>query len=129
MRLPGRERRRRTVRPRVVLIVLVVLGFVLLSSMRGIAGFYTDYLWFKGIGVTEVWRVLIWAKLLPALVFTVAFCGVLLVNLIVADRLAPQFRPTGNADDLVERYRQVMGPYAARVRIGVAALLALIAGT
>src|ERR1041384_1374041 len=129
MRLPGRERRRRTLRPRIVIIVLVVLGFILLSSMRGIAGFYTDYLWFKGIGVTEVWRGLIWAKLLPTIVFTVVFFGVLLANLIVADRIAPQFHPAGPGDELVERYRQVVGPYIGRVRIAVAALLALIAGT
>src|ERR1041384_5892899 len=103
MRLPGRERRRRTLRPRIVIIVLVVLGFILLSSMRGIAGFYTDYLWFKGIGVTEVWRGLIWAKLLPTIVFTVVFFGVLLANLIVADRIAPQFHPAPPAAERATR--------------------------
>jgi uncharacterized protein len=129
MRVPSLERRRRPVNRRVWLAGLVAVAVVLLVSLRGIAGFYTDYLWFKEVGYTEVWRGLLVAKALPAIVFTVAFFLLILGNLIIADRLAPRFRPAGPEEELVERYRQVVGPYAGRVRLAVAAFLALIAAS
>jgi hypothetical protein len=101
---------------------------VLLVSLRGIAGFYTDYLWFQEIGYTDVWRGLLVAKALPAVVFTAAFFLLILGNLVIADRMAPRFRPAGPEEELVERYRQLIGPYAGRVRVAVAAFLALVAG-
>src|SRR5947209_10033 len=50
------------------------------------------------------------------------------VNLAIADRIAPAFRPMGPEEELVERYHQVVGPRAVLVRTAVAALFALIAG-
>jgi uncharacterized protein len=114
---------------RIGLIGLAIVLFVLLISLRGIAGFYTDYLWFQELGFTEVWRGLLVAKALPAVFFTGIFFVVLLANLIIADRLAPRVRPPGPEEDVVERYRQVIGPYAGRVRVAAAAFLALVAGS
>ncbi len=128
MRLPTLDRRRRPSNRRIWLVGLAGLIFFLLISLRGIAGFYTDYLWFEEVGYTDVWRGLLVAKALPAVVFTAAFFVLILVNLIIADRLAPRFRPPGPEEELVERYRQVVGPYAGRVRVMVAAFLAFIAG-
>src|SRR3989442_993136 len=59
----------------------------------------------------------------PALVFVAVA-----VNLFIADRIAPAVRPTGPEEELVERYHEVVGARAGLVRIGVAALFALIAG-
>ena len=128
MRVPTIERRRRPSNRRILLIAVAVVAFVGLISLRGIAHFYTDYLWFAEIGQTDVWRGLLVAKALPAVVFTAVFFLLILANLVIADRLAPRFRPAGPEEELVERYRQVIGPYAGRVRVGVAAFLALVAG-
>src|SRR3546814_4582689 len=49
-------------------------------------------------------------------------------NLVIADRLAPPFRPTGPEEELIERYHEVIGGRTGWVRAGVSALLALIAG-
>jgi hypothetical protein len=108
---------------------LAALVFVLLVSLRGIAGFYTDYLWFQEVGFTEVWRGLLVAKALPAVFFTSIFFLLLLANLIIADRLAPRVRTPGPEEDVVERYRQMIGPYAGRVRVAAAGFLALVAGS
>ncbi|MGH9002764.1 MAG: UPF0182 family protein, partial [Acidimicrobiia bacterium] len=62
------------------------------------------------------------------MVFTSAFFLLILGNLIIADRFAPRFRPAGPEEELVERYRQLVGPYIGRVRVAVAAFLALVAG-
>jgi uncharacterized protein len=129
MRMPTIERRRRPSNRRIVLIVLAAVLGVLLVSLRGIAGFYTDYLWFKELGYTDVWRGLLLAKALPTTVFTVVFFLLVLGNLILADRLQPRFRPAGPEEELVERYRQFIGPYAGRVRLGVAAFLAVVAAS
>ncbi len=50
-RQPGSGRRRRA-----FLIVAVIVLLVLLTSLRGIAGFYTDYLWFDSLDQGGVWR-------------------------------------------------------------------------
>ncbi|MDQ1533121.1 MAG: uncharacterized protein QOF28_882, partial [Actinomycetota bacterium] len=70
---PTTEPRRRSFGLRAWLIVAVVLIIILLASLRGLARFYTDYLWFHEVGFTQTWRGLIAAKLVPTLVFTVFF--------------------------------------------------------
>jgi uncharacterized membrane protein (UPF0182 family) len=129
VQVPSAIPRPRLNRRRAWLIGLAVLVFVLLVSVRGIAGFYTDYLWFQEVGFTEVWRGLLVAKALPAVTFTGIFFVILLASLIIADRLAPRVRAPGPEEDVVERYRQMIGPYAGRVRVGAAAFLALVAGS
>ncbi len=129
MRMPTIERRRRPSNRRILLIALAAVVVVLLVSLRGIAGFYTDYLWFKELGYTDVWRGLLVAKALPTTVFTVVFFLLILGNLIIADRLQPRFRPAGPEEELVERYRQFIGPYVGRVRVAVAAFLAVVAAS
>jgi uncharacterized membrane protein (UPF0182 family) len=128
--MPRRPRRRRipTGRGRTIIIVVVAGLFVLLASLRGVAGFYTDYLWFDSLNQTGVWTGVLRAKASLALIFTGAFFLLMWVNLLIADRLAPTFRPAGPEEDLVERYRSLVGSRAGMVRAGVALLLALIAG-
>lgn len=113
---------------RILLIVIAVAAFIALISLRGIARFYTDYLWFDALGHSGVWTGLLAARVVPAVVFMALFFAVLLTNLIIADRVAPAFAPSGPEEEFVERYREVVGPYAGRLRVGVAALFAIIAG-
>src|SRR2546421_12889594 len=114
MRMPTIERRRRPPTRRILLIALAAVLGILLVSLRGIAGFSTDYLWFSELGYTNVWRGLLMAKALPPTVFPVAFFLLILGNLIIADRLQPRFRPAGPEGELGDRSRPVLGPYAAR---------------
>src|SRR5581483_4074697 len=123
-----RQRRVRTTRGRVGLLVAAVVIFILIISLRGIAGFYTDFLWFQELHLTSVWRSILGAKVGLAALFTVLFFVLMWVNLAIADRIAPAFRPMGPEEELVERYHQVVGPRALLVRTAVSALFALIAG-
>jgi len=113
----------------VLLIALVVVLFVLITSLRGIAGFYTDYLWFDSLDQSGVWRSVLGARIVLALVFMALFFALAWINLFVADRVAPPYRVAGPEDELLERYHDVVGERAGLVRIGVAALLAVIAGS
>jgi uncharacterized membrane protein (UPF0182 family) len=128
MRIPTIERRRHPFRLRAWMIIVAALLVVLLFSLRGLAGFYTDFLWFDSVGFGDTWRQLLLAKIIPATVFTVVFFGVMLLNLVIADRLAPATRTAGPEDELIERYQHVVGPYQGRIRVAVAAFFALIAG-
>ena len=129
MRVPPVERRRRGgFRIRGWMIAIVVVLVVLFLSARGLAGFYTDYLWFDSVGFGTTWRGLLWARFAPTAVFTVLFFVLMLVSLTVADRLAPRTRTMGPEDELLARYQQSVGPYSGRIRIAVAAFFALVAG-
>ncbi|HEU5301423.1 MAG TPA: UPF0182 family protein [Acidimicrobiia bacterium] len=113
------------------LIAAAVVLLVLLFSLRGLAGFYTDSLWFDSLGQGGTWERLLAARVVPALVFTVLFFAILLLSLIIADRLAPTSRlATAQTpeDELIDRYRQLTARFRGRIRVGVALFFALIAG-
>jgi uncharacterized membrane protein (UPF0182 family) len=129
VRVPSVPRRRRKIGIRGWLIGVAILLVVLLLSGRGLARVYTDYLWFKEVGFSHTWRALIEAKLFPALIFAVLFFVLLFVDLIVADRLAPLARSTGPEDEIIERYRGIVDPYAGRIRFGVAVFFAIVMGS
>src|SRR5687768_4096905 len=128
--MPRRSRRapRPAGRGRTWLIAGAVVLFFLVTSLRGIASFYTDYLWYDSLGRSEVWRGVLGAKIALAAIFTAAFFVVMWVNLVIADRLAPPFRPAGPEDEVIERYHELVGGRVGAVRATVSGLLALIAG-
>jgi uncharacterized protein len=112
----------------VLLVVGLVALAVLVTSLRGIAGFYTDFLWFDSLGQASVWRGILGARIALAVIFTAVFFVLLWVNLLIADRIAPPFRPAGPEEEFVERYQELVGGRTGLVRTVVAGVLALIAG-
>src|SRR3954447_9406112 len=133
MRMPAdlpRRRRRPNVgaRGRITLVVLAVALFVLLTSLRGIAGFYTDLLWFDSLGFRRVFTGVLGAKFTLAFIFSAAFFVLLWLNLLIADRLAPRFRPAGPEEEVLERYHAMVGNRTGLVRLGIAIVFGLIAG-
>src|ERR1700730_10979791 len=127
MRAPSEmpRRPRRATRGRIGILVGLVVLFILLTSLRSVAGFYTDYLWFKELHLTSVFRGVLVVQVFLAVLFTLFFFALLFVNLTIADRIAPRFRPVGPEDELVQRYRETIGPHAGKVRVIVSAVFAL----
>jgi len=123
-----RPKRPKTNRRRIFLVVAAVLLLILITSLRGLAGFYTDFLWFDSLGFGSVWRSVLWAKIGLGLLFTAVFFVLLWTNLYVADRLAPKARPAGPEEELVRRYHQAIGRRAGLVRIGISLVFSIIAG-
>jgi uncharacterized protein len=115
-------------RGRTMLIVAAIALFVLITSLRGIAGFYTDFLWFDSLGYADVWRGVLGAKVSLAAIFVVVFVTICWVNLYVADRLAPRFPPAGPEQEALERFHDAIGHRTGLFRVAVALFLALIAG-
>lgn len=110
-----------------MLVLLAVLVVVFLSA-RSLSGFFVDYLWYDAIDRSDVfWRTLS-AKLTVVAVFTLGFAVFLFVNLLVADRLAPLVVPDGPEEQVIARYRELVGGRHRLVRVGVSILLGLFLG-
>src|SRR3954468_4129340 len=122
------RKRRMTGRTRTILIVAAIALFLLITSLRGIAGFYTDYLFFDSLGLSGVFSRFVGARIPLAVIFIGLFFVLLYANLFIADRIAPKFRPAGPEEELLERYHEVVGRRSGAVRVGVALLFAFIAG-
>ncbi|MDH3293128.1 MAG: UPF0182 family protein [Acidimicrobiia bacterium] len=120
--------RRESSRLRIGLAVAAGALFVVFLSANGIAGLYTDWLWFDKLGVGSVWATHVGAQITLALLFGLLFFAIFWGNLILADRLKPDVRPDSAEEDLVERYHEVVGAQAGRVRLGLALLFSFIAG-
>jgi hypothetical protein len=99
MRVPTLEPRRRF-RFRGWIIGAVIVLIVLLFSLRGLAGFYTDYCGSTRWGGAAPERPFA-ARVAPALVFTIVFFVIMFVNLVIADRLAPKAPVDGPEDGLI----------------------------
>jgi hypothetical protein len=111
-----------------MLLIAAAVLFVLFTSLRGLAGFYTDYLWFDSLDLTQVWSGVLWSKIFLGAFFTLVFFVVCFVSLTIADRLAPKFRATGPEDELLNRYHEVVDRRAGLVRGGISLLFGLVAG-
>ena len=116
-------------RGRTWLVAGAVVLLFLVTSLRGIAGFYTDFLWFDSLGRSEVWRGVLGARIALSVIFTGAFFVLMWLNLVIADRMAPPFRPAGPEEEFIERYHEIVGGRLGLVRAVVSVVLALIVGT
>jgi uncharacterized membrane protein (UPF0182 family) len=131
MRTPAdmpRRLPRTTRRTRLIVAAVVVVVIILITSLSGLARFWTDYLWFQSVGFTSVFRGVLLTKVLLALVFIAIFFFLMWGNLVLADRYAPLDVTSGGADELVVRYRDYVYPHGRWVRLGSAFIFALLAG-
>lgn len=120
--------RRRGQRGRVLVLVLLAVIVVLFLSARSLSGFYVDFLWFDALGQGQVFTKSLTAKLSLVSVFTLGFGLFLLVNLYIADRLAPLVVPDGPEEQLVQRYRDAVHGRQRLVRVGVSVVMGLFLG-
>src|SRR5215469_12175703 len=86
---------------RIVLAAAGIILILLIISLRGLAHFWTDYLWFQSVGFTSVFRGVLLTKVLLSIVFIAIFFVLMFVNLTIADRYAPEEIDPGENDELV----------------------------
>ncbi len=123
-----RAPRRGVTRGRVALVVLLIGLLVLATSVRGIAGFYTDFLWFDALDYSSVWRTVLGARVGLVVGFTALFFVLCWLSLWIADRVAPATRDEGPEEELIARYQELVGRRSFVVRSAVSLLFGLIAG-
>ena len=87
-------------------------GFILLLTVRSLATFWTDFLWFDDLGQARTWRTLILTRVWLVLAATVVAAVLFWINLAVADRLSPRTGAfSGTPDEeLLERFQEWVGP-------------------
>ncbi len=105
---------------------IVVVLIVLLVSLRSLATLYTDSLWFSSVGYHNVFSTLLAVKLGLFGVFGAVFFVVLWVNLVVCDRIVGRDVVLAQDDEFVRRYQQYVRPYAGRIYVALAFVIALI---
>lgn len=113
---------------RTPLLLVAGLALVLFLSANGVAAFYTDWLWFDSLGQQSVWSTMRLTQIFLVAVFSSILFAVLWGNLILADRLKPVLRTRSAEDDLVERYNDLVGDHAGKLRLGIAAVFGLVSG-
>ncbi len=119
MRLLDELRRRWWLLP--VLIVLLVLVF----GTR-LATFYTDVLWYRSVGYLDVFT----SRLLTSIGLAAA-AGVLVTllvggNLLLARALTPPFRIPSPQEEGIERYRELIQPFARSLLVIVALVVGFL---
>ena len=107
------------------IVVVLLVGFAL-------ARFYTDYLWFKEVGFTSVLLKSLSSQFLLGAAGGLVLALLVYVNLVLAARLAPPYRPrlevADQRPDPMERYREIIAPYLKWIRLGIALFIGLLLG-
>jgi uncharacterized membrane protein (UPF0182 family) len=104
--------------PLYVLVGLVALAIV----FTVLSGFVIDVLWFREVEKSPVFWTTLRTKLLLGVVFGAAFFALLYVNLLIARALTPRTRVLTPDQEVLERLRDAIDPYA-RWLIPVGALV------
>jgi uncharacterized membrane protein (UPF0182 family) len=104
--------------------VLIAL-FVVIGTLTGV---YVDFLWFEETGFTDVFWTEIQTRALLFALAAIAMGAIVALNLYLAYRFKPAFRPMSLEQQNLERYRRNVEPRRKLVIIGAASVLAVFAG-
>ena len=121
----GRQPQRSGDRGRTLLIIAAVVLVGLLVSARFISGFYVDFLFHQSIDRTDVFWGVFGAKMTMFAMFAGTFIAVAVVNLVIADRLAPSSF-AANTHPVVERFHEFFGSRLRMLRFGIAIVVGLL---
>ncbi|MDI6911288.1 UPF0182 family protein [Nocardioides sp.] len=122
---PARSGSRRS-RALIITAVVLVIGFLGLSTFAGI---YTDRLWYVSGGYGEVFTTLFWTKTVLFFAFGIGMALVVGVNIYLAYRFRPFFRPNSPEQNGLDRYREAINPIRTWLLVGVALVLGAFAGS
>ena len=106
--------------------VILIAAFFIASVFTGI---WTDRLWFRSLGYSEVFTKVLGTRVLLFVVFGLLLGVVVAANIVVAYRVRPMFRPASQEQVNLDRYREVVEPLRRWMLIGVTLVLVLFAGS
>ncbi len=110
------------------LMVTAVVVIVAIFSLTGFASIYTDRLWYVAAGYGSVFSTLLWTKIVLFIVFGAVLGGVVALNIYLAYRFRPLFRPSSREQTNLDRYRDVVTPIRSWLLLAVALILGAFAG-
>ncbi|MFS3128523.1 UPF0182 family protein [Nocardioides sp. Bht2] len=115
-------------RSRALWITLAIV-VVLFIAFTGFASLWTERLWFGSVGYEAVFSTLLRTKIGLFLIFGLVMALVVGLNLALAYRFRPIFRPASPEQISLDRYRQAITPVRMWLLIGIAAVFGAFAGT
>ncbi|GAA1478699.1 UPF0182 family protein [Nocardioides aestuarii] len=128
----GEEQRRtpppepRRSRALIITAVVLVVGFFGLTTF---SAFWTNRAWYEVVDYSRVFTTLLWTRVGLFAVFGGLMGLVVGLNMYLAFRFRPLYRPPSPEQGSLDRYREVVVPIRLWLTIGVAALFGLFAGT
>ncbi len=111
---------------------LIIAGVVvvgILIALAGVSTFYTEILWFRQVGFSDVFWTGIWARVLLGVVFGVIFAAFILLNLWIVKKITNPARMFTVSDQVLERYRATLQPYMKWILLAGAIVFGLFAGS
>ncbi|GAA3870925.1 UPF0182 family protein [Streptomyces sedi] len=92
------------------------------------AGFWTDWLWYRSVAYTSVYRTQMFTRAVMFTVFGVLMAVAVAFNIWLAHRLRPPLSAMSMEQQNLDRYRMSIAPFKKWVVLAVAAVIGLIAG-
>ncbi len=105
-------------------ILWILLPLLLLIFFNRIVSFYTDYIWYDSLGLSDVFVTRLYASLALFVVSTLVFWLFLAANVWIARRLEPR----GTLRTPLEEFASAVGVRVTTFVLGAGAILALIMG-
>lgn len=112
------------------LTTIAVIVAVIYLLFTGLSTIWTDFLWFRSVGYSDVWRVHLVTSVALAAAGALVVFAIVWGNLLVTDRLSPRYEllDLGDDEELVERFRDWVEPRLRLVRLGIATTFAVLLG-
>ncbi|MCH1866519.1 UPF0182 family protein [Nocardioides sp. CFH 31398] len=111
---------------------LLITGAVLLVAflvLTGLSSFWTERLWFVSVDYGSVFTTLLVTRIVLFAVFGLLMALVVALNMWLAYRYRPTFRPPSPEQTSLERYREAVAPMRKWLVLGIALLMGAFAGT
>ncbi len=116
----------RRVRVLIAAVVVVIVALILLSVF---VSQYTSLLWFRSVGYSSVWSRRLVTELLLFAVFGLAMAVVVAVNIVLAYRFRPAFRPASQEQQQLDAVRDVLHRFRWWVLAIVCGFIGIITGS
>lgn len=111
------------------LIITAAIVFAAALALVSASGFYADWLWFRSVNFTNVWRTILTTKASLFLIFGALTSAIIITNIIIAYRRRPLYVPITIEADNLERYRGQIEPIRKLVTAALAVVLFYFAGS
>ncbi|HSE09203.1 MAG TPA: UPF0182 family protein [Nocardioidaceae bacterium] len=128
---PARPRPAATAQPPQRSRALLFTGIVLVISFFAISvftGIWTDRLWFRSVDYGSVFTKMLGTRVLLFVIFGLLMGVFVALNIFLAYKFRPMFRPASLEQASLDRYREVVEPLKPWLLLAVSVVLALFAG-
>jgi len=113
---------------RVWIGLAIALAVILFTSLKTVAVFWTDQMWFSQGGYGSVFSTLFLYKVGLTVVFGLLFAGLVFGNLMLTHRFRAKNLSFEPEDEMTRRYQNFVTPYVKRIYGAIALFLGFLAG-